>query len=89
MPSAPIILVPGFWLGAWAWDDVVIEFKPNDMTSLMVGNIKAAGLENMTSTRFISFLDRGPYGDIAVDSRPGRTEFRVSLAIEQPESPSA
>ena len=20
--SAPIILVPGFWLGAWAWDEV-------------------------------------------------------------------
>ncbi len=59
----------GSWNGAaWAWDDVVIEFKPNDMSSIMVGNIKAAGLENMTSTRFISFLDRGPYGDIAVDS---------------------
>jgi len=23
MASAPIILVPGFWLGAWAWDEVV------------------------------------------------------------------
>ena len=22
MSSAPIILVPGFWLGAWAWDEV-------------------------------------------------------------------
>ena len=22
MASAPIILVPGFWLGAWAWDEV-------------------------------------------------------------------
>src|SRR4051812_14531840 len=21
MPAAPIILVPGFWLGAWAWDE--------------------------------------------------------------------
>ena len=21
--SAPIVLVPGFWLGAWAWDDIV------------------------------------------------------------------
>lgn len=59
----------GSWNGAaWAWDDVVIEYKPNDFTSLMVGNIKASGLENMTSTRFISFLDRGPYGDIATDS---------------------
>ena len=23
MNSAPIVLVPGFWLGAWAWDEVV------------------------------------------------------------------
>jgi phosphate-selective porin OprO/OprP len=54
--------------GAWAWDDVVIEYKPNDMTSIMVGNIKAAGLENLTSTRFTSFMDRGPYGDLGPDS---------------------
>jgi phosphate-selective porin OprO/OprP len=54
--------------GAWAWDDVVLEYKPNEFTSLMVGNIKAAGLENLTSTRFISFMDRGPYGDLGPDS---------------------
>jgi len=54
--------------GAWAWDDVVVEYKPNEFTSLMVGNIKAAGLENLTSTRFISFMDRGPYGDMGPDS---------------------
>ena len=54
--------------GAWAWDDAVLEFKPTDMSSIMVGNVKAAGLENMTSTRYISFMDRGPYGDIATDS---------------------
>lgn len=23
MSAAPIVLVPGFWLGAWAWDEVV------------------------------------------------------------------
>ncbi|HQN52446.1 MAG TPA: porin, partial [Phenylobacterium sp.] len=54
--------------GAWSWDDVVIEFKPNEWTSIMVGNIKAAGLENLTSTRFLSFMDRGPYGDMGPDS---------------------
>jgi phosphate-selective porin OprO/OprP len=54
--------------GTSSWDDVVIEFKPNEMTSLMVGNIKAAGLENLTSTRFLSFMDRGPFGDFGVDS---------------------
>jgi len=54
--------------GTSSWDDVVIEFKPNDMTSIMVGNIKAAGLENLTSTRFTTFMDRGPYGDFGPDS---------------------
>ncbi|MBX7249778.1 MAG: OprO/OprP family phosphate-selective porin [Caulobacteraceae bacterium] len=50
--------------GAWAWDDVVIEYKPNDFTSIMVGNLKVVSLENMTSTRFTSFMDRGPYADL-------------------------
>ncbi|MBO9557058.1 MAG: porin [Caulobacter sp.] len=50
------------------WDDVVIEVKPTENTSILVGNIKATGLENLTSTRFITFLDRGPYGDFGVDS---------------------
>ena len=25
MAAAPIILVPGFWLGAWAWDEVAAK----------------------------------------------------------------
>jgi len=54
--------------GAWAWDDVVIEYKPTEDTSLLFGNIKATGLENLTSTRFTTFMDRGPYGDFGVDS---------------------
>lgn len=60
----------GGWVngGAASWDDVVIEYKPNEQVSLLFGNIKAAGLENLTSTRFITFMDRGPYGDFGVDS---------------------
>ncbi|MDB5433259.1 MAG: porin [Caulobacter sp.] len=54
--------------GAWAWDDVVLEWKVNETTSLMFGNIKAAGLENLTSTRFTTFMDRGPFGEIGPDS---------------------
>jgi pimeloyl-ACP methyl ester carboxylesterase len=27
MTTAPIILVPGFWLGAWAWDDVAATLR--------------------------------------------------------------
>jgi phosphate-selective porin OprO/OprP len=50
--------------GAWAWDDVVIEYKPTENTSLMFGNIKVVSLENLTSTRFTSFMDRGPFADL-------------------------
>lgn len=62
--------IEGGWVngGTPSWDDVVIEVKPNDNTSIMFGNIKAAGLENLTSTRFTTFMDRGPYGDFGVDS---------------------
>ncbi|WP_426010966.1 OprO/OprP family phosphate-selective porin [Caulobacter sp. DWR2-3-1b2] len=54
--------------GGWSWDDVVIELKPTEFSSILFGNIKAAGLENLTSTRFTTFMDRGPYGDFGVDS---------------------
>ena len=60
----------GGWVngGTPTWDDVVIEVKPTEFTSILFGNIKATGLENLTSTRFTTFMDRGPYGDIGVDS---------------------
>ena len=36
MSSAPIILVPGFWLGAWAWDEVAAALRADghDVTAL-------------------------------------------------------
>jgi pimeloyl-ACP methyl ester carboxylesterase len=36
MRSAPIILVPGFWLGAWAWDEVAAQLRADghDVTAL-------------------------------------------------------
>jgi pimeloyl-ACP methyl ester carboxylesterase len=36
MASAPIILVPGFWLGAWAWDEVagLLRKDGHDVTAL-------------------------------------------------------
>jgi phosphate-selective porin OprO/OprP len=45
--------------GGWAWDDAVVEYRrgPN---AVIVGNQKSVGMENITSTRTTSFLDRGP-----------------------------
>jgi pimeloyl-ACP methyl ester carboxylesterase len=44
MPSAPIILVPGFWLGAWAWDEVADELRKNgyDVTALTLPGLESA-----------------------------------------------
>jgi pimeloyl-ACP methyl ester carboxylesterase len=45
---APIILVPGFWLGAWAWDEVagLLRADGHDVTALTL-----PGLESMDSDR--------------------------------------
>lgn len=46
------------------WDDAVIEYKVTKDTSVLFGNQKAAGLENLTSQRFTDFLDRGAFQDV-------------------------
>lgn len=46
--NAPIILVPGFWIGAWAWDDVAAILKEEGY------NVKALtlpGLESVDADR--------------------------------------
>ena len=44
MPSAPIVLVPGFWLGAWAWADVVPALRADghDVTALTLPGLESA-----------------------------------------------
>jgi pimeloyl-ACP methyl ester carboxylesterase len=55
MPTTPIILVPGFWLGAWAWDEVasLLRADGHDVTALTL-----PGLESKDADRSsISFDD--------------------------------
>ena len=44
MASAPIILVPGFWLGAWAWDEVAEALRADghDVTALTLPGLESA-----------------------------------------------
>ncbi|HUC59147.1 MAG TPA: alpha/beta fold hydrolase [Streptosporangiaceae bacterium] len=44
MTSAPIILVPGFWLGAWAWDEVATALRASghDVTALTLPGLESA-----------------------------------------------
>ena len=55
MTSAPIILVPGFWLGAWAWDEVVALLRKDghDVTAITL-----PGLESRDTDRSkVTFRD--------------------------------
>lgn len=40
--SAPIVLVPGFWLGAWAWDAVATRLRDqgHDVTALTLPGLE-------------------------------------------------
>jgi pimeloyl-ACP methyl ester carboxylesterase len=53
--SAPIILVPGFWLGAWAWDEVVEHLRGDghDVTAITLPGLEAADADRSG----ISFTD--------------------------------
>jgi pimeloyl-ACP methyl ester carboxylesterase len=50
MTSAPIILVPGFWLGAWAWDEVAATLRDDghDVTALTLPGLEAADADRST-----------------------------------------
>src|SRR4051812_21046210 len=52
MTGAPIVLVPGFWLGAWAWDDVATALRADghDVTALTLPGLEAAAAERASVT---------------------------------------
>jgi pimeloyl-ACP methyl ester carboxylesterase len=53
--AAPIILVPGFWLGAWAWDEVadILRADGHDVTALTLPGLESADADRSK----ISFED--------------------------------
>jgi pimeloyl-ACP methyl ester carboxylesterase len=50
--SAPIILVPGFWLGAWAWDEVasLLRADGHDVTALTLPGLESADADRSSIT---------------------------------------
>jgi pimeloyl-ACP methyl ester carboxylesterase len=50
--SAPIILVPGFWLGAWAWDEVadVLRSDGHDVTPITLPGLESADADRSEIT---------------------------------------
>jgi len=50
MKAAPIILVPGFWLGAWAWDEVaaILREEGHDVTALTLPGLESVDADRST-----------------------------------------
>lgn len=52
MHAAPIILVPGFWLGAWAWDEVAATLRADghDVTALTLPGLESVDIDRSSIT---------------------------------------
>ena len=52
MTSPPIILVPGFWLGSWAWDEVAgaLRADGHDVTTLTLPGLESADADRSSIT---------------------------------------
>jgi pimeloyl-ACP methyl ester carboxylesterase len=50
--TAPIVLVPGFWLGAWAWDDVVAALRADghDVTAITLPGLESTDTDRSAIT---------------------------------------
>ncbi len=52
MTKTPILLVPGFWLGAWAWDEVaaLLRADGHDVTALTLPGLESADADRSSIT---------------------------------------
>ena len=52
MTGAPIILVPGFWLGAWAWEEVAAALRADghDVTAVTLPGLESADADRSRIT---------------------------------------
>ncbi|MGH2467674.1 MAG: alpha/beta fold hydrolase [Candidatus Limnocylindrales bacterium] len=76
--TAPIILVAGFWLGAWAWDEVagLLRAGGHDVTALTL-----PGLESVETDRSaITFADHVDAIRAAVEAADGPVVLAVHSA---------
>lgn len=56
--AAPIILVPGFWLGAWAWDEVagLLRADGHEVTALTLPGLGSVDTDRST-IHFVDHVD--------------------------------
>ena len=92
MNSRPIVLVPGFWLGAWAWDEVVAALRADghDVTAVTLPGLESADADRSSIT-FADHVDAiceavtaaGPPVVLAVHSGAGAPGYAVTDRIPE------
>jgi pimeloyl-ACP methyl ester carboxylesterase len=52
MDTTPIVLVPGFWLGAWAWDEVAAALRADghDVTAVTLPGLESVDADRSSIT---------------------------------------
>jgi pimeloyl-ACP methyl ester carboxylesterase len=90
--TAPIILVPGFWLGDWAWDEVASTLRAQDydVTALTLPGLEAADADRSSIT-FADHVDAicaavkaaGRPAVVAVHSGAGASGYAASDRIPE------
>jgi pimeloyl-ACP methyl ester carboxylesterase len=85
--SAPIVLVPGFWLGAWAWDEVAAALRADghDVRALTLPGLESADADrsSITVTDHVDAIcdavtEAGSPVVLAVHSAAGFTGYAAS-----------
>ncbi len=78
MSSTPIVLVPGFWLGAWAWDEVASILRDNghDVTAITLPGLESREADRST----VSFEDHVTAICDAVRAKQGPVVLAVHSA---------
>lgn len=75
---APIILVPGFWLGAWAWDEVagILRADGHDVTAITLPGLESAEADRSA----VSFRDHVDAICAAVEAKDSPVVLAVHSA---------
>jgi pimeloyl-ACP methyl ester carboxylesterase len=92
MTTAPIVLVPGFWLGAWAWDEVAAALRADghDVTAVTLPGLESADADRSSIT-LADHVDAiceavtaaGPPVVLAVHSGAGAPGYAVTDRIPE------
>lgn len=64
--------------GEAQWEDLLVEYKATDALSISAGNFRTVSLENIASSRFITFMERGAFNDVLDIGRVMNVRARYS-----------